>query len=82
MINAVDNTFLWFTFTSIAGRCIADHMREARFPFLDEDVVTFLQQLPMDQKVGLIGYSMCVCVIVVCCSICNSCFIKPYLPGV
>lgn len=34
-------------------RCVADHMREARFPFLDEEVVSFLQNLPIDQKVDL-----------------------------
>jgi len=28
-------------------RCISDHGREARFPFLDENVVTFLQQVPI-----------------------------------
>ena len=32
-------------------RCIADHSREARFPYLDEDVVSFLQQLRIDAKV-------------------------------
>ena len=55
---------VFFNFTSIAGRCIADHMREARFPFLDEDVVTFLQQLSMDQKVGPF-------VVIVCVSCCQ-----------
>lgn len=28
-------------------RCISDHGREARFPFLDEDVVSFLNSLPV-----------------------------------
>lgn len=28
-------------------RCISDHGREARFPFLDEHVVSFLQSLPV-----------------------------------
>jgi asparagine synthetase B (glutamine-hydrolysing) len=32
-------------------RCVSDHGREARFPFLDEEVVTFLNGLPMDAKV-------------------------------
>ncbi len=32
-------------------RVIADHGREARFPFLDEDVVSFLNQLPIADKV-------------------------------
>ena len=34
-------------------RVIADHGREARFPFLDEDVVSFLNSLPVNDKVGL-----------------------------
>ena len=32
-------------------RCISDHGREARFPFLDENVVRFLQSLPVCVKV-------------------------------
>ena len=28
-------------------RCIADHGREARFPFLDEDVVAYISSLPL-----------------------------------
>ena len=32
-------------------RCIADHQREGQFPFLDEEVVGFLQQLPVWNKV-------------------------------
>lgn len=32
-------------------RCISDHGREARFPFLDENVVSFLQSLSMTDKV-------------------------------
>ncbi|KAJ7325343.1 Asparagine synthetase domain-containing protein 1 [Desmophyllum pertusum] len=28
-------------------RCISDHGREARFPFLDEEVVSFLNSLPV-----------------------------------
>ena len=32
-------------------RCISDHGREARFPFLDEDVVSFLNSLPVWVKV-------------------------------
>lgn len=31
-------------------RCISDHGREARFPFLDENVVAFLKQLPVCVK--------------------------------
>ena len=32
-------------------RVISDHGREARFPFLDENVVTFLNSLPLHEKV-------------------------------
>ena len=32
-------------------RVISDHAREARFPFLDENVVTFLNSLPLHDKV-------------------------------
>jgi asparagine synthetase B (glutamine-hydrolysing) len=31
-------------------RCIADHGKEARFPFLDEDFVNFLCTLPLEAK--------------------------------
>lgn len=31
-------------------RCIADHGREARFPFLDEDLVAYLSSLPLSAK--------------------------------
>eukprot|EP00050_Salpingoeca_kvevrii_P001453 m.170070 g.170070 ORF g.170070 m.170070 type:complete len:570 (+) comp10375_c0_seq6:4768-6477(+) len=31
-------------------RCVSDHAREARFPFLDEDLVSFLNALRIDQK--------------------------------
>ncbi|NWS76557.1 ASND1 protein, partial [Crotophaga sulcirostris] len=34
-------------------RIIGDHGKEARFPFLDEDVVTFLNSLPMSEKADL-----------------------------
>ncbi|XP_071954073.1 asparagine synthetase domain-containing protein 1-like [Antedon mediterranea] len=34
-------------------RIIADHGREARFPFLDENVITFLNRLPIWIKVNL-----------------------------
>ncbi len=33
-------------------RCVADHHREGEYPFLDENVVMFLQQLPIWDKVG------------------------------
>ena len=32
-------------------RCVSDHGREARFPFLDEEVVSYLNALPMEAKV-------------------------------
>jgi hypothetical protein len=35
-------------------RCISDHGREARFPFLDEQVVSFLSTLPVWLKVSCI----------------------------
>ena len=31
-------------------RIISDHAREARFPFLDEQLVAFLNRLPVDVK--------------------------------
>uniref|UniRef100_A0A674BX95 Asparagine synthetase domain-containing protein 1 n=1 Tax=Salmo trutta TaxID=8032 RepID=A0A674BX95_SALTR len=34
-------------------RIIADHGKEARLPYLDEDVVCFLNALPMSEKLGL-----------------------------
>ena len=34
-------------------RCISDHGKEARFPFLDEQVVSFLQTLPLNEKMDL-----------------------------
>ncbi|XP_063792789.1 asparagine synthetase domain-containing protein 1 [Pseudophryne corroboree] len=34
-------------------RVIGDHSKEARFPFLDEDVVAFLNSLPIWEKVNL-----------------------------
>ena len=34
-------------------RCICDHGKEARFPFLDEEVVSFLQKLSLDEKMDL-----------------------------
>ena len=35
-------------------RCIADHGREARFPFLDENLVAFLGGLPIWQKANML----------------------------
>ncbi|XP_065192445.1 asparagine synthetase domain-containing protein 1-like isoform X2 [Sycon ciliatum] len=37
-------------------RVISDHGREARFPFLDENVMTFLNSLPLQEKCA---YSLC-----------------------
>ncbi|NXT88758.1 ASND1 protein, partial [Anhinga rufa] len=34
-------------------RIISDHGKEARFPFLDEDVVSFLNSLPISEKADL-----------------------------
>ena len=34
-------------------RCVSDHGKEARFPFLDENVVSFLQNLPLIKKMDL-----------------------------
>lgn len=34
-------------------RCISDHSKEARFPFLDEDFVTYLCNLPVEAKCDL-----------------------------
>ena len=39
----------WAVLTT--NRCIADHHREGQFPFLDEEVVAYLQQLPVHCKV-------------------------------
>ena len=32
-------------------RCVGDHHRDGQFPFLDENVVSFLQELPITSKV-------------------------------
>lgn len=32
-------------------RVIADHGKEARFPFLDEELVSYLNHLPVNKKV-------------------------------
>ena len=39
-------------------RVISDHSRESRFPFLDEDVVSFLNPIPVTQKVALIDLGL------------------------
>ena len=38
-------------------RVITDHGKEARFPFLDEDVVSYLQSLPVHIKVIVFSYN-------------------------
>ena len=42
-------------------RCISDHGREAWFPFLDEKVVRFLQETPLDM-VNAVSPFLCLCV--------------------
>jgi asparagine synthetase B (glutamine-hydrolysing) len=34
-------------------RCIADHGREAWFPYLDEDLVAYIQQQPLSHLIDL-----------------------------
>ena len=38
------------------SRCISDHGREARYPFLDENIVSFLNSLPVWIKVRIYIY--------------------------
>eukprot|EP00898_Chlorokybus_atmophyticus_P002784 jgi/Chlat1/3506/Chrsp23S03693 len=44
---AVDVQRLWRRNLGRDDRCVADHGREARFPFLDESVMQFLLSLPL-----------------------------------
>jgi asparagine synthetase B (glutamine-hydrolysing) len=49
----VENVVLKYNFlidysTIRDDRCISDHGKEAWFPFLDEKVVRFLQETPLD----------------------------------
>jgi len=41
---------LWTRNLGRDDRCLSDHGKETRFPFLDEDVVTFLEKIPLELK--------------------------------
>lgn len=45
----LDQNRLWSRNLGRDDRCIADNGREAWFPYLDEEVVIFLQQLPLSK---------------------------------
>jgi len=57
----MDFSRLWKRNLGRDDRVVSDHGREARFPYLDENVVTFLHQLPLQRICDLslpkgIGY--------------------------
>jgi len=43
----MDMSRLWIRNLGRDDRCISDHGKEARFPFLDESVVSFLKHMPI-----------------------------------
>jgi len=41
---------LWKRNLGRDDRCLSDHGKEARFPYLDEDVMAYLETLPLEEK--------------------------------
>jgi len=41
---------LWKRNLGRDDRCLSDHGKEARFPYLDEDVMAYLEALPLEEK--------------------------------